>query len=483
MPLLKSSTPPAFPALQPATTSTYFIHLTQLRIISHEIVTELYCAATIKEKWSEVQSTIERIDRRLLAWRDSLPPSFDVDFDNYSPPDWSDTSKSLRIGLALLYNSSRMILFRPCLCRFSGRFKTQSATAQSFNQSFVEKCIHSARRTISLLTHPSRTVSLLYSIPPFWDTLHYLCEALSVLMLEMAYRAQHLPRESADILSDAKKGIRWLSDMSEQSVSARKAWEIFDSLVRRVAPLIRWSVFDLPVRAPVPTGYNWGRFAGHQSLGPQQQEQHVASTPQIPNREKFPRLPSTQPQPQPQASLSPPPPPQPVSLWNPSATETGADPNNPFFNILHPSLSTYHDLSSSSSGSSGFGPFTPFHNPLDQDTALSVFAGMGGVHGHFDEPWRHMFEFTSGPSPSMGATETSGIRLSGMDTSSSLLPPLMGGNDMGAFAMDTSGSLMGDLGTSAQYGLGSMGNGGFGVAGAPAEGGSDAGQGGGIWGV
>jgi hypothetical protein len=83
----------------------------------------------------------------------------------------------------------------------------------------------------------------------------------------------------------------------------------------------------------------------------------------------------------------------------------------------------------------------------------------------------------------MGATETSGIRLSGMDTSSSLLPPLMGGNDMGAFAMDTSGSLMGDLGTSAQYGLGSMGNGGFGVAGAPAEGGSDAGQGGGIWGV
>jgi hypothetical protein len=477
MPLLQSSTPLAFPVLQPTTTSTYFIQLTQLRIISHEIVTELYCAATIKEKWSEVQSTIERIDRRLLAWRDSLPPSFDVDFDNYSPPDWNDTSKSLRIGLALLYNSSRMILFRPCLCRFSGRFRNQSATAQSFNQSFVEKCIHSARRTISLLTHPSRTVSLLYSIPPFWDTLHYLCEALSVLMLEMAYRAQHLPRESAEILGDAKKGIRWLSDMSEQSVSARKAWEIFDSLVRRVAPLIRWSVFDLPVRAPVPTGYNWGRFAGHQGLGHQQQED-IAST-QIPNREKFP-------QPQPQASLSPPPPPQPVSLWNlsVSATETGTDPTNPFFNILHPSLTTYHDLSSHSSGSSGFGPFTSFHNPLSQDTALSVFAGMGGVHGHFDEPWRHMFEFASGASleASMGATEMSGIRLSGMDTSGSLLPAIMGGGDMGAFAMDTSG-VMGNLG-SAQYGLGSMGNGGFGVAGAPAgaEGGGDAGQGGGIWG-
>ena len=398
MPLLQRSTPPAFPVLERTTTSTYFIHLTQLRIISHEIVTELYCAATIKEKWSEVQSTIERIDRRLLAWRDSLPPSFDVDFDNYSPPDWNDTSKSLRIGLALLYNSSRMILFRPCLCRFSGRFKTQSATAQSFNQSFVEKCIHSARRTISLLTHSSRTVSLLYSIPPFWDTLHYLCEALSVLMLEMAYRAQHLPKESAEILGDAKKGIRWLSDMSEQSVSARKAWEIFDSLVRRVAPLIRWSVFDMPVRAPVPTGYNWGRFAGHQGQGHQRQEQDVASTPQIPNREKFPRT-QPQPQPQSQASLSPPPPPppQPVSLWNPSATETGTDRHNPFFNILPPSLSTYHDLSSHSSGSPTFGPFTSLHNPLSQDTALNLFAGMG-VHGHFDEPWRHMFEFASGAS-------------------------------------------------------------------------------------
>jgi hypothetical protein len=99
-----------------------------------------------------------------------------------------------------------------------------------------------------------------------------------------------------------------------------------------------------------------------------------------------------------------------------------------------------------------------------------------------------MFEFASGASRAsietpMGMTEPSGgVRLSGME-SGGILPAIMGGGDMG-FAMDTSGSLMNLSGTSAQYGLGSMGNGGFGVAGAPAgaEGGGDAGHGGGVWG-
>ncbi|PVH71201.1 hypothetical protein DL98DRAFT_521193 [Cadophora sp. DSE1049] len=106
---------------------------------------------------------------------------------------------------------------------------TQSEKSMDFNQEGVQMCIHSARTTINLIGWTARNVERLYAITPWWHTFHSLCEALSILMLELAYQAQHFPGEAAYILDDAKKVIRWLILMSEQSISARKAWEIFDS--------------------------------------------------------------------------------------------------------------------------------------------------------------------------------------------------------------------------------------------------------------
>lgn len=173
----------------PITSSSYFIYRTQLAIVSHEIVTKLYCAATMKQKWSDVQKIIRRIDDRLLALRDSLPREFDIEFDTWLEPNWQDPNHLSRTGLAMLWNSSRMILFRPCLCRFEGRLNNQSIKSRDFNQNAVENCIHSARKMIALVSWFAGTVTQLYAcLPPFWNALHYLCEALSVLLLELAFR-------------------------------------------------------------------------------------------------------------------------------------------------------------------------------------------------------------------------------------------------------------------------------------------------------
>jgi hypothetical protein len=68
-------------------------------------------------------------------------------------------------------------------------------------------------------------------------------------------------RSSRNPLRRQKKGILWLHDMAETSVSARKAWEIFDCLIRLVALMISCSVCDIPSEAPIPPGYNWRRFS------------------------------------------------------------------------------------------------------------------------------------------------------------------------------------------------------------------------------
>ncbi len=386
-----------FPLLTfPVTSSTYFIYRTQLSIISHEIITQLYCAATTKEKWVEVQETIRRIDHRLQAWRNNLQSDFNITFDQWDEPDWDDPKVLPRMGLAMLFNSSRMILFRPMLCRFEGRMASQSEKSKGFNKEAVETCIQSARTMINLIGWAARSVEKLYSITPWWHTLHYLCEALSVLMLELAYQAQHLPSEAAYILDDAKKGIRWLAMMSGESISARKAWEIFDSLVRIVAPLINWSVFDLPATAPMPKGYNWQHWYGGEQPAPASsftaQPQMSHPSPKLDTQYPDPELVSSVPR----ASTSSTPTWRPHNAFELSTTDPTSLPSTYATNAY-----TQEKL-------------TP--NSLDQLTALQMFGSIGSVHGHYDEPWEHMFTTSEPGSMSTNVPTMQGGGVTGMES-------------------------------------------------------------------
>jgi hypothetical protein len=239
----------------PITSSTYFIYRTQLSIISHEILTQLYCAALVKSKWSEVQDTIRDIDSRLLQWKASLPEEFN--FSN--PSSYTDSFTLHRTGLSMFYNSSRMTLFRPCLCRFEGRIINESERSKTFDSNCAATCIESARNIIASLPSMSEP-SKVYTITAWWNVVHYIVEAGSVLMLELAYRAEHLPSQAEEILADSKKAVLWLRAMSGQSIAARKSWEIFDSLLQRVAPKVGGETWNMPKTAPVPPGWRWNRF-------------------------------------------------------------------------------------------------------------------------------------------------------------------------------------------------------------------------------
>jgi hypothetical protein len=253
----------AFPmARLPITSSTYFIYRTQLSILSHEILTQLYCAALVKAKWSEVQDTIRDIDSRLLKWKASLPEEFD--FSN--PSTQTDSFTLHRTGLSMFYNSSRMTLFRPCLCRFEGRIVNESERSKIFDSNCAATCIESARNILASLPSMSEPAKI-YTITAWWSVVHYIVEAGSVLMLELAYRAEHLPSQAEEILADSKKTVLWLRAMSDQSIAARKSWEIFDNLLQRVAPKVGGETWNMPKTAPVPPGWRWNRFGTRSNRG------------------------------------------------------------------------------------------------------------------------------------------------------------------------------------------------------------------------
>jgi hypothetical protein len=269
----------------PITSSTYFIYRTQLSILSHEILTQLYCAAPVKAKWSEVQDTIRDIDSRLLKWKASLPEEFD--FSNLSTQ--TDVFTLHRTGLSMFYNSSHMTLFRPCLCRFEGRIGNESERSKTFDSNAAITCVESARIILASLPSTSEP-AMVYAITEWWNVIHYIVEAGSILMLELAYRAEHLPSQAEEILADSKKAVLWLRAMSDQSIAARKSWEIFNSLLQTVAPKVGGETWSMPKTAPVPPGWRWNRFGtrdkrgigGEQTseLAPQMQQPYSAD----PNR-------------------------------------------------------------------------------------------------------------------------------------------------------------------------------------------------------
>ncbi|EPE24930.1 Zn2/Cys6 DNA-binding protein [Glarea lozoyensis ATCC 20868] len=349
--------PIPFPAVPlPVTPSTYFIYRTQLSIISHEIVTQLYCAATVKVRWSEVQDAIRKIDQRLSEWVGKLPREFDMNIDTIPSPNWNDPYFIPQIGLAMFYTSSRMLLFRPFLCRFDIRLKSKNQESRAFNQDAVENCILSAKNMIGLLCWSCSTVDQLYTIPPWWSTIHNICQALSVLILEMAFRSQHMPEDFGEILADAKRGVTWLALMASVSIPARKAWEVFDKLIRLVTLRGNYTVFDLPVVAPMPPGYNWHRLDAPQS--------DLINT--------------SQPNPLSQANLQ--------QYQHGQGAHLSSDATAMW--TTQPASHT------SFVGTPSFEPaFSPQDaaNPLNPSEALDRFSTMGSIHGLYDEPWQHMF--------------------------------------------------------------------------------------------
>jgi hypothetical protein len=78
--------------------------------------------------------------------------------------------------------------------------------------------------------------ALLHRITPWWCTLHYLMQASTVLLLELSFRAQHVPEKATMVSKAANKAIDWLSTLSKMNNASEKAWKLCDGFLRRLTP-------------------------------------------------------------------------------------------------------------------------------------------------------------------------------------------------------------------------------------------------------
>ena len=246
--------------------STYFMHYTEVCALAKEVVGELYHPGIRQLKWNMVRAKIENFDKRLLQWRESLYPPFNVAASE------DPEIESCRVALRILFHSCRTIINRPCLCRLD-RIADQSSASKQKNRSSANKCVDAARAVLDLiLNRPESTV--LQNGVMWWMLLHHLKRALTVLLLELAFRAEHMPANAADILAQAKQAVVWLSGLSRSSPSARRTWITMTRLLFPAAQKVGGDTSDI-VAAPE------AMFNGP-TFDPQQHPQHPLPHPQQP---------------------------------------------------------------------------------------------------------------------------------------------------------------------------------------------------------
>jgi hypothetical protein len=241
-PLSPKSQPPDIGWVKnvPPNDSLYFLHFVQLTRITQGVLDRLYAPKTKGESWPQIGSAIVELDLEIKSWHCRLPGVFD-----FSREQRDQTFIRQRLSLGFFYYGTRIMINRPCLCRRDRKKHLESRKLNDFNRTAAALCIESAQAMLSLIPDEPNAVGL-NKVGPWWCVLHFLMQATIVLMLELAFGADHMPDEAESILAAAKKAVRWFHRMSKESLAARRAWHLCDSFLRDVAPMVGGDAKDLP---------------------------------------------------------------------------------------------------------------------------------------------------------------------------------------------------------------------------------------------
>ena len=221
------------------TAAIYFVHYAELCMLAREVVGELYQPGIRKKKRPEIQSMIDRYDKRLFEWKDGVSPPFDVACASTDPE-----TESCRVALRILFHSTRTIINRPCLCRTEERIQNQAGSSRSKKISSAHKCVESARDTLNLILHKPES-TILREGTMWWMLLHHHKRALTVLLLELAFRAEHMPSEAGEILAEAKAAVSWLNHIGKSNPDARRTCSQMRKLLRLAAQKVGGDTSDM----------------------------------------------------------------------------------------------------------------------------------------------------------------------------------------------------------------------------------------------
>ncbi|KAF3398432.1 Thiamine repressible regulatory protein [Penicillium rolfsii] len=222
----------------PPCMSMYFLQMTSLTTIAKRMTTKLYSPEALQSPWASIEFTIQSLMLAIDSWFMNLPSSYD-----FTSTQTSQCPIGQRSGLAFLFYSTKIGITRPCLCRLESSPPEDDKTHEFCSKTAAE-CVESACHMLTLFPD-TLDAAMLHRISPWWCTLHYLMQATTVLLLELAFHSQHVPGKANMVLKAARKAIDWLSALSKTNMASERAWKLCDGFLRRLAPTIGIEVNEM----------------------------------------------------------------------------------------------------------------------------------------------------------------------------------------------------------------------------------------------
>lgn len=253
-------------------TANQFRCRVKLAVISQKIFVNLYSAHTVTKSWKKAQDEISSLGEEVDGWYRNLPKQFQ--FIRSENDDKAFVRE--RMLLAFSYYSTKMILNRPCLCRVDQRIEKQGQKSKNIDMDRARECINAARSMCDLLPDTDvPNIVWIYTNGPWWCIVHHLMQAMTVLMLELAFEVFHMANPAADqdtILQLAKKLLRWLTMMAALgNEGARSACKQARDQFKGFAPFEKIDTSDLVKIAEYGPDMLQQQLAGGGRLDPKRQ--------------------------------------------------------------------------------------------------------------------------------------------------------------------------------------------------------------------
>ncbi|KIW75157.1 hypothetical protein Z517_11929 [Fonsecaea pedrosoi CBS 271.37] len=238
----------SFAAVGRGIPTSYLPHRLYLCQLSDKVAAQMY-SGTSEDSWSQIQDKIGNLQTELKNWVEQLPPELTLQ----SQDSVIDTDPRTKLELGMYHHSVEMILHRPCLCEVI--IGDESKQSKEFNRSSARACVHAAMAMLSLMPdYP--TAHEAYQLLPWWSLLHFVAQATSVLLLELALDGRHFEDEIPQVVTYLRKAMSYLWCMSEGSLSCYRAWRIFRQLLTEVMERHEYDLADIPAEAPPPPRWN-----------------------------------------------------------------------------------------------------------------------------------------------------------------------------------------------------------------------------------
>ncbi|KAF2116608.1 fungal-specific transcription factor domain-containing protein [Lophiotrema nucula] len=241
----------------PANPGSFFNAIVQLGLITQNIISSLYSAGTMIRPLEDIQQEIILLGQRIDKWVAALPTEYNFQSKS-TGRNPSITYHRERLLLGFSFCSARILLTRPCLDGLGVTIKEQNVPTR-FVQQVADVCVEAAKTIIDLLPNQPDP-ALIYDNGPWWCNVHYLMQAVSVLLLALS-QSSSTPQDRAQLSAYVKKLVRWLRSM--QDPLAERAYQMAFSTFEAVAERCLIDISDLrsehaatlPAMAPPGTAF------------------------------------------------------------------------------------------------------------------------------------------------------------------------------------------------------------------------------------